>query len=72
MATIITVHGAFAAGTEDGDDWRQRGSAFERDIRKSLKRRIVSSTSNPISGTELTANCLGVPLLRVLGPVRPI
>jgi hypothetical protein len=34
MATIITVHGTFAAGTEDGEDWWQRGSAFERDIRK--------------------------------------
>ena len=34
MATIISVHGTFAANTEDGDDWWQRGSAFEQDIRK--------------------------------------
>jgi hypothetical protein len=34
MATIITVHGTFATGVEDGSDWWQRGSAFEQDIRK--------------------------------------
>jgi hypothetical protein len=32
MATIITVHGTFATGTEEGSDWWQRGSAFDQDI----------------------------------------
>jgi len=34
MATIITVHGTNATGPEEGDNWWQKGSEFERDIRE--------------------------------------
>lgn len=33
MATIITVHGTYANGSEHGDQWWQTGSAFEREMR---------------------------------------
>lgn len=33
MASIITVHGTFASGPEEGDDWWQRGSSVEADLR---------------------------------------
>jgi hypothetical protein len=34
MATIITVHGTFASGPEEGEKWWQKGSEFERDVRE--------------------------------------
>jgi hypothetical protein len=40
MATIITVHGTHASGPEEGDRWWQRGSDFER----ALKRWVTATT----------------------------
>ena len=34
VATILTVHGTFASGPDDGDKWWQRGSVFERQVRE--------------------------------------
>jgi hypothetical protein len=34
MATIITVHGTNATGSEEGPNWWQRTSEFERDVRE--------------------------------------
>ena len=34
MATILTVHGTFAAGPDHGDKWWQRGSVFESHVRE--------------------------------------
>ena len=34
MATIITVHGTNATGPEEGPNWWQRTSEFERDVRE--------------------------------------
>ena len=33
MATIVTVHGTFASGPEEGDKWWQRGSPFTNELR---------------------------------------
>jgi len=33
VATIITVHGTFSKGPEEGSEWWQKGSVFERDVR---------------------------------------
>lgn len=33
MATIFTVHGTFSSGPEDGHQWWQKGSTFEKDVR---------------------------------------
>jgi hypothetical protein len=32
MPTIVSVHGTFADGPEEGDQWWQRGSPFERHL----------------------------------------
>jgi triacylglycerol esterase/lipase EstA (alpha/beta hydrolase family) len=32
MATIVTVHGTFASGPEEGEKWWQKGSEFTRHI----------------------------------------
>src|SRR5687767_4680131 len=34
MATILTVHGTFSSGPDDGDQWWQRGGAFEGHVRE--------------------------------------
>jgi hypothetical protein len=34
MATIITVHGTGATGPEEGDEWWQKGSPFEKHLRE--------------------------------------
>ena len=34
MSTIITIHGTNASGPEEGVNWWQKGSEFERDIRE--------------------------------------
>ncbi len=34
MATIFTVHGTNATGPEEGNAWWQRGSEFEKDVRR--------------------------------------
>ena len=39
MATILTVHGTFAAGPEHGTQWWQIDSEFERDMRRYLAAR---------------------------------
>lgn len=36
MATIVTVHGTFASGPEQGNAWWQRGSGFEARLRDLL------------------------------------
>jgi hypothetical protein len=33
VATIVAVHGTYATGPEQGENWWQRGGALERDIR---------------------------------------
>jgi hypothetical protein len=37
MPTIISVHGTFAAGAEDGEQWWQRGSPFERHLQDCIE-----------------------------------
>jgi hypothetical protein len=34
MATVITVHGTFASGPESGEQWWQKGSQFESEMRR--------------------------------------
>jgi hypothetical protein len=34
VATIITVHGTFATGPEEGEAWWQKGSEFEGDVQR--------------------------------------
>jgi len=34
MTTIITVHGTGATGPEEGEQWWQKGSSFEKHIRE--------------------------------------
>src|SRR5262245_37081978 len=36
MATIFTVHGTLATGPEHGDQWWQKGSAVEEELRKNV------------------------------------
>jgi len=44
MSTIITVHGTNASGPEEGVNWWQKGSEFERDIRE-----LVESENGQLS-----------------------
>ncbi|MBM3562469.1 MAG: hypothetical protein FJX48_04750 [Alphaproteobacteria bacterium] len=37
MPTIVPIHGTFAAGPEEGDQWWQRGSPFERHFRECIE-----------------------------------
>ena len=48
MATIITLHGTNASGPEEGDRWWQRGSAFEKDIRKFVEPADGNLTFSPL------------------------
>jgi len=34
VATIVAVHGTFATGPEEGEDWWQKGGTLERDLRE--------------------------------------
>jgi hypothetical protein len=34
MVTIITVHGTFSSGPENGEHWSQKGSQFECELRR--------------------------------------
>src|SRR5262245_35647943 len=36
MATIFTVHGTFASGPVEGDQWWQRGSVVEEELRRNV------------------------------------
>jgi hypothetical protein len=70
MPTIISVHGTFAAGAEDGEQWWQRGSPFERHMQDcvegktealSLERLrwpgLNSETSRQAAAQALLARC---------------
>jgi hypothetical protein len=37
MPTVVFIHGTFAAGPEEGDQWWQRGSDFERFLRDGVE-----------------------------------
>ena len=37
MATIVTVQGTNASGSEEGDKWWQKGSTFEHDLRRLIQ-----------------------------------
>jgi hypothetical protein len=40
MAKIITVHGTGATGPEEGYDWWQKGSLFEKHVRELVEAEV--------------------------------
>ena len=44
MPTIVTVHGTFASGPEEGEKWWQRGSPFQHE----LSRRVAAADGGPV------------------------
>jgi len=55
MAAIITVHGTFATGPEEGDSWWQKGSDFQRDVREWVEAEDGQPTFQPHIWTGLNS-----------------
>lgn len=48
MPTIVSIHGTYAAGSEAGEQWWQRGSPFERHLRECLEAKDGALSFDPL------------------------
>lgn len=70
MTTILTVHGTFASGPDDGDKWWQRGSAFESHVRELVEAEVGALQWRPVGwdglNSETSRRNAGAKLYKVM------